>query len=44
MALNLQLTHYSAGKNTVNNENLLGKLASDQEQSNYKAGFHSESR
>jgi len=42
-ALNLQLTHYSSGKNKEN-ENLLGKLTSDQEQSNYKAGFHSEGR
>jgi hypothetical protein len=43
-ALNLQLTHYSSGKNKENNENLLGKLASDQEQSKYNAGFQSEGR
>ena len=46
MASNLQLTQYSTGgkKKKVNNENLLGKLASNQEQSDYKAGFHSEGR
>jgi hypothetical protein len=44
MASNLQLTQYSTGKNKENTENLLGKLASNQKQSDYKAGFHSEGR
>lgn len=43
-ALNPQFTHYSSEENKENDENLLGKLASDQEQTNYKTGFHSEGR
>jgi hypothetical protein len=40
---NLQLTQYSFVKNE-NNEHMLGKLASNVEQSDYYGGFHTEGR